>query len=133
MDFKKKLKCSGLKITPQRVAILEKICAMGHPTIEEIYEGILQDYPSISLATIYKNILALCEVGLLNEVKVNLQKQRYEISASEHTHAVCTVCGKIEDVDLKPSYLFKNEKIAKKIKPSHAFAIVYGKCPDCSG
>jgi Fur family peroxide stress response transcriptional regulator len=56
-DIKELLQKSKLKATPQRVAILKSIEKLGHASIEEIYEDIKENFPSISLATIYKNII----------------------------------------------------------------------------
>lgn len=120
-----------MKVTPQRIAILKEIQKMGHPTIEEVYESILKEYPSISLATIYKNIASLCEAGLLKEVKVNMQKQRYEVDCHEHAHLVCTSCGKLEDLTLDLRELLGNQKLMQKIKPDRASITIYGKCRDC--
>ena len=73
MNFEQNLKESGLKITPQRITILQEIYKSGHATVEEIYENILQIHPSISLATIYKNLISMCEAGIINEIKPPLQ------------------------------------------------------------
>lgn len=131
MNFEEGLKQNGLKITPQRVAILKEIERRGHATIEEIYEDILKEYPSISLATIYKNIISLCEADLVKEVKVSLQKQRYEINCGEHAHIVCTECGKLEDVEFNTESLRCDAMITRHIKPSFISVTVYGKCNQC--
>ncbi|WP_051420498.1 Fur family transcriptional regulator [Helicobacter pametensis] len=131
MNFEEGLKQNGLKITPQRVAILKEIQRRGHATIEEIYEDILKEYPSISLATIYKNIISLCEADLVKEVKVSLQKQRYEINCGEHAHIVCTECGKLEDIEFGMESFYHNAMITRYIQPSFVSMTIYGKCNQC--
>lgn len=131
VNFEQDLKKNGLKITPQRITILQEIQKMGHATIEEIYENILRIYPSISLATIYKNILALCEVDILKEVKVSLQKQRYEINDSEHSHLVCHKCGKLEDIVLETQSLFLSKSLPKNFEITSTAVTLYGICQDC--
>ena len=68
-QFTKDLKAKNLKVTPQRIAMLHEIEENGHMDVDELYERIKEFYPSISLATIYKNIGALCEANILREIK----------------------------------------------------------------
>ena len=62
------LKTCGLKATPQRLCILKVLDRHEHPSIEALYEGIKEDYPSISLATVYKNLNTLLDEGVVVEV-----------------------------------------------------------------
>ncbi len=90
------LKTRKLKATPQRLAILEFLNGKTHPTIEEIYEAIKKGFPSISLATIYKNINTLKEMGVVTELNPG-GKAKYDINITPHFHGVCQNCGKIVD------------------------------------
>lgn len=91
------LKEYNLKVTPQRLALLELIEQYGHISIDELYELLIKDFPSLSLATIYKNIIIMQDSGLLKEIKVNDKKSKYELKKCEHIHFICNCCGKIED------------------------------------
>ena len=96
--FEEVLKQNNLKITPQRVAILKEIKKSGHISIEEIYENIKEIHPSISLATIYKNLTSMQEAHIVDEVKLPNQKQRYELVKQPHIHLICEKCGSIMDI-----------------------------------
>ena len=130
MDFEGNLKRGGLKITPQRMAILKEIQKAGHATIEEIYERILEIYPSISLATIYKNLASMCEARILNEIKPPLQKQRYELNHTPHSHLVCQICGNLQDIDLDIQSL-DIQKICKDFEVTNISVALCGICKEC--
>jgi Fur family ferric uptake transcriptional regulator/Fur family peroxide stress response transcriptional regulator len=86
-----------LKATFQRIQILEVIERVGHIAIERIYEEVSRIHTSLSLATIYKNILLMVERGVLTEVPIIGQKSKYEISKADHIHLVCIECGEVVD------------------------------------
>lgn len=131
MNFEQNLKESGLKITPQRITILQEIYKSGHATVEEIYENILQIYPSISLATIYKNLISMCEAGIINEIKPPLQKQRYEINHMPHSHLICQICGFLQDVDIDVEKITKLKDCISDFEVSSMSVSVYGVCKNC--
>ena len=93
------LKEYDLKVTPQRVAIVEELYNNGHMNIDDLYKKLLSKFPSVSLATIYKNINAMVEKVFLSEVKIPNSKSVYELVKTEHAHLVCSCCGYIEDID----------------------------------
>jgi Fur family peroxide stress response transcriptional regulator len=126
------LKEYDLKVTPQRVAIVEELYSNGHMNIDDLYKKLLEKFPSISLATIYKNINAMIEKVFLNEVKIPNAKSVYELVKDEHSHLVCSSCGKIEDVDLDISNLVKEATSSKNYTINQASIIFAGVCTDCS-
>ncbi|RDU71869.1 Fur family transcriptional regulator [Helicobacter brantae] len=130
MDFEGNLKKGGLKITPQRITILKEIQKAGHATVDEIYERILEIYPSISLATIYKNLTSMCEAGILNEIKPPLQKQRYELNHTPHSHLICQICGSLQDIDLDFQSLGL-EGVCRDFEVTNISIALYGICKEC--
>ena len=104
-QFTQDLKAKNLKVTPQRIAILSEIEANGHMDVDELYERIKEFYPSISLATIYKNISALCDANILREIKAPNHKQKYELACDKHIHVACEKCGKFEDLKIDTTKL----------------------------
>ncbi len=98
MDYLQILKDNGLKATPQRIAVLKVLDKHIHPNIDELYEQIKSEYPSVSLATVYKNVNTLQESGLVKEVNVPNGKMRYDIFVEPHIHIVCDKCQKIQDL-----------------------------------
>lgn len=100
MDYIALLKDHGLKVTPQRISVLKVLAGHTHPTIDELYNEIKKESPSISLATVYKNLNTLKDEGLVVEVNIVNQKSRYDIYEKPHIHIVCERCGAVEDIGL---------------------------------
>ncbi|WP_104697992.1 MULTISPECIES: Fur family transcriptional regulator [unclassified Helicobacter] len=130
--FETQLKEKKLKVTPQRIAILKEIHKNGHISIEEIYENIKREYPSISLATIYKNIASMFEANLLREVKIPCHKQRYELAYDKHVHITCEKCGKIEDMHLELEKLIAECSSATGYQINNVSMVFMGICSTCS-
>ncbi|MWV62551.1 transcriptional repressor [Helicobacter saguini] len=131
MNFEKELKAKRLKVTPQRLAILREIESKGHTTIEGIYENILENYPSTSLTTIYKNVTIMCESDILSEVKAPGYKQRYEIKQQKHVHVMCEKCGKLQDLYINYSNLQNECEAMSGYKLDSLSAVFTGVCSEC--
>ncbi|MDM5272003.1 Fur family transcriptional regulator [Sulfurovum sp. zt1-1] len=127
------LKESGLKATFQRMNILETIEKHGHITIDAIYEEVSRIHASLSLATVYKNILLMLEKKVLVEVPVAGQKSKYELKKDDHIHLVCTVCGMVEDKPLISSVdtLIENMTKEENFSLSSEQINLYGICHNC--
>jgi len=97
IDYIELLKTHNLKATFQRINIIEIVDKNGHIDIDGIYEQIKQKLPTISLATVYKNILSMTQSGVLVEVPIVGKKSKYELKKADHIHLVCTECGAVED------------------------------------
>lgn len=95
-----KLKQIGLKVTPQRQAILELLEGnRTHPSAEDIYNEVLKKYPQISFATVYNTLSKLAGAGEIQELDIDPNKKRFDPSLSHHLHFYCRVCRKIYDVE----------------------------------
>lgn len=127
-----KLKQSGLKVTPQRLAIIEFLSEYGHLSIAKMYELVKEKFPSISLATIYKNVNAMIDNGFLKEVKIIGEDSRYELNYGEHSHVVCRECGKVVDIDIETQSLFKEAGKKSNIMVESSSMVFYGICKECS-
>ena len=126
-SLKDLLENSSLKITPQRLAILKELQTKGHASIEEIYSSIKEIFPTISLATIYKNITALQEENIISEITL-FEKSKFEIKKEPHAHFICKKCGLVKDLPLKK--LIKDE-VDKKYPNSQKELYIYGVCKEC--
>ncbi|NPA88409.1 Fur family transcriptional regulator [Caminibacter pacificus] len=126
-NYKILLENSDLKTTPQRLAILKELDSKGHASIEEIYEDIKEMFPSISLATIYKNINALKEEKIISEICLH-QKPKFEITKDPHAHFICKKCGKV--VDIPMDELLRPE-MNEKYSDSEKELYIYGICEEC--
>ena len=123
----------GLKVTSQRLAICTFILSRkDHPTAEQIYQELRNEYPTISLGTIYKTLHLLQELGLIQELGFNEGSVRYDSDMELHINMVCSKCGKISD--------YKAENVEKLwsaiisdlgFKPKGQRIDIYFECNDC--
>ncbi|PLY06126.1 MAG: transcriptional repressor [Arcobacter sp.] len=125
------LKEYNLKVTPQRVAIVEELYKNGHMNVDDLYKNLLKKFPSISLATIYKNVNAMVEKIFLNEVKIPEAKSVYELIKENHSHLVCSLCGGIEDVVLDTSVLEAALSSQSNFKVENTDVVFSGVCSHC--
>lgn len=95
------LRASGHRLTPQRVAIVRELVSRSdHPSVEQLHAAILPDYPTTSLATVYKTIHLLKEHGEVLELGFGELGSRYDGRRPQpHPHLICTACGGITDPD----------------------------------
>jgi len=97
-DFTIKLVEKRLKVTPQRVAILEAIFKLhNHPTAENIIDYIRKNNPNISTATVYKVLDTFVSCGLINRVRTERDIMRYDAILERHHHIYCSDSDRIED------------------------------------
>lgn len=97
-EIRNKLNSKGLKITPQRIAILEAIEKLNnHPTAENIIEYIRRNHPNIATATVYKVLDALAANDLIKKVKTDRDIMRYDAITENHHHLYCAESDRIED------------------------------------
>jgi len=127
------LKAHALKATFQRMTILAAIEERGHLNVDEIYAIVRESHPTLSLATVYKNIITMVEKGVLVEVPISGHKSKYEIRKHAHVHLICRECGAVMDQDLNDVLAEDTQTIAQK----NAFALenaqinLYGTCASC--
>ncbi|WP_029192023.1 peroxide-responsive transcriptional repressor PerR [Paenibacillus elgii] len=129
-----KLKTMGIRMTPQRHAILSYLInTMSHPTADEIYKALSPLFPSMSVATVYNNLKVFIESGLVREMTYGDHSSRFDADLSDHYHALCEECGKLVDFAYKP--LDDLEQAAGEMTgfqvKSHRVE-VYGICSDCA-
>ena len=129
------LKSGGVRMTPQRYAILEYLLGTNrHPTADDIYQALCAQYPSLSVATIYNNLKLFVEAGLVKELTYGDNSSRFDSDLSDHYHAICTRCGTIVDFDHPPVRSVEQaaaERTGFQVQ-GHRME-VYGLCPACAG
>ena len=105
--------------TVQRTLVLETVQRLcSHPTADEIYAEISKICPSISRATIYRNLQQLCESGVIVRREIPGSPDRYDHLTSQHYHARCLLCGKVIDVDMEEEVVMVEQ--AGVVLASHA-------------
>ncbi len=125
------LKENNIKITPQRLSILELLEHYGHMSTKEIFSKIQSKFPSISLATIYKNINFMLEKRLLKEVKLSNLDSKYEIAKEAHAHMVCSKCHHVYDVELNIDAAIERFQKENGFSVESNSVELVGLCPHC--
>ena len=140
-SFKKKLKEKGLKVTNQRLLVLQVLAENKdrHLTAEDIYELVKEDYPEIGLATIYRTVQLLLEMQLVDRINLDDGCVRYEIGEAldgtgkhHHHHLICKTCGKV--LPFKDDLL---DELERHIEEETGFHVLdhelkfYGQCSEC--
>jgi Fur family transcriptional regulator, peroxide stress response regulator len=108
---------NGLKVTPQRIAILEVVLSLeNHPDAETVIDYIRLNYPHVSIGTVYQTLTTLVKKGIISKVKTQNEHMRYDPVKDNHHHLYCSESERIEDFfdkdldDILLKYL-KNKKI----------------------
>ncbi len=119
--------------TVQRASVLQAVRSLrNHPTSADVYEEVRRKHPSISRATVYRNLGVLAERGEVLRVEVPNGADRYDFSNYPHYHAKCRSCGRVFDIDMP-----YHADIADEVSDDHGFAIedhqiiFIGLCADC--
>lgn len=140
-DFKKLLKEKGLKVTRQRLVVLEVLAEnpQEHLTAEEIYERVKVGNPDIGLATVYRTVQLLLELELIERINLDDGFVRYEIGDTQggghhrHHHLICLRCGGV--TAFQKDML---EALETGVQAALGFRVtdhevkLYGICKDCS-
>ncbi len=132
-DFRCRCAGAGLAATHQRFVIYQVLLeSIDHPSPEAVVERVRERIPSVSHATVYKNIHTFVEIGLIREVNLLHQTSRLDANLARHHHLVCESCRKV--VDFYDAGL--DEARAAEPAP-HGFEIrryqveAHGLCPEC--
>ncbi|MCK8601163.1 Fur family transcriptional regulator [Desulfoferrobacter suflitae] len=129
-----KLKAHDCRITPQRLAIL-RILAAGedHPSVEMVHERVKHEFPTTSIATVYKTVHLLKQINEVVEIAFPDWSNRYDGGKPfPHPHVICIRCRKITDPKLG---FLKN--MTAQVAAETGFDIVeyrldfFGICADC--
>ena len=129
-----KLRERNYRITPQRLAILNILALSdGHPSAERVYDQIKEEFPTTSLATVYKTIATLKEMNEVLELGFADDSNRYDGNKPyPHTHLVCVKCRDIIDPEVEDLEILPRQIAQRAVFQlvGHRFDI-YGVCPRC--
>jgi len=125
------LKSHHLTVTPQRLEIVNLFSSYGHLDIDTLYMLLQKNFPSLSLATVYKNVNLMLEKNFISEVQLENKKNVYELIKQAHSHVVCVQCNAILDIFLDTQILF--EEVAKKshFQLETSNIVFNGVCSEC--
>jgi len=128
----RKLKAKGLKLTSQRIAIIEAFAenSLLHPSASTIFEQAKKKKAGISLSTIYYTLNELSKNGIINILEFEKMDNRHEGNMETHIHLICKKCRDIIDIFPK---LFRPEEIVKDIDfdVTDTRFEYYGYCAKC--
>jgi Fur family transcriptional regulator, stress-responsive regulator len=124
----------GLRVTPQRLAVLRAVSDEPHATADVVAERARNEIGSISTQSVYDALASLTEKGLLRRIQPAGSPARYEDRVGDnHHHLICRVCDRMVDVDCaigEPPCLTAAEDHGYDI--DEAEVIYWGRCPDCA-
>ena len=129
----------GQRHTRQRREILERVASAGRPvTVPDLLAG----DDTVSQSSLYRNLVVLVDVGVLQRVAGWGNHDRFELSESlsghHHHHLTCTVCGKVDDITPTPAFEQAMAAESAAIAASSGAVVtghsvdLYGRCPDCA-
>jgi Fur family ferric uptake transcriptional regulator len=127
------LRLRGLRVTPQRIAVLKAVSTDPHVTADAVADTVRTEIGSISIQAVYDALATLTENGLLRRIQPAGSPARYEDRvADNHHHLICRSCDQMVDVDCaigEPPCLTAAEDFGFEI--DEAEVIYWGRCPDC--
>jgi Fe2+ or Zn2+ uptake regulation protein len=100
------LKGAGLKLTPQRIAIVRELAGdLTHPTAQALFERLRSSFPTMSFATVYNTLDTLVHCGLTGALSTGHGSRavRFDPNTEPHHHAVCDACGTVVDIPVDGS------------------------------
>ena len=131
--FIKILRKKEIRMTAQRHATLQFLSLEGnHPTANDVYDHLKNDFPKMSIATVYNNLNFFKEAGILQELAFGEDSTRFDLTETQHYHAVCKQCGKVVDFDYAGLNEMENtvEQLTNFKVDSHDFKVI-GLCQTC--
>ena len=127
------LRENGFKVTPQRLAVYEALASTySHPNAEMLYQMLQPNYPTMSLATVYKTMDIFAGLGLVQVLNVGEDSFRYDAETMSHPHIRCVSCNRVDDVfDVQDEALIKSvtEKSGYHLTGRQLY--FFGRCPEC--
>jgi Fur family peroxide stress response transcriptional regulator len=123
----------GLRITPQRCAVYEKLIrSKNHPTAEQLYQAVKKEFPNVSFDTVNRTLLTFAEIGLVEIVQTKGAPRRFDAIAESHHHFNCVSCGKIVDFHDEE---YDSLKVPKHLEDKFAIfakrVVLTGLCGQC--
>ena len=122
-----------LKHSKQRDAVLNLLKSVySHPTAEWLHTELKKDFPNISLATVYRNLNLLLELGEIMKLDVGDGVDHFDANSDDHCHFICNKCHSVIDINLPSSPLLKSEaESCNDISVSNCSLFLYGNCSNC--
>lgn len=123
-----------LKYSRQREAIKEFLMSRtDHPTADTVYTSIRQEFPNISLGTVYRNLSLLSDIGEILKISTSDGGDRFDANTKPHYHFICTECNSVIDLDMKNiDHINELASVNFGGKITGHTAHFYGTCENCT-
>jgi len=125
-----------LNYSRQRQAIKDYLTfSKDHPTADDVYMDVRQQFPNISLGTIYRNLKLLIDIGEVIKVSNTDGKDRFDGKTEPHNHFQCVECNKVTDLDFDMENIHKINQLAGDSfegEITSSSTMFYGTCGDCT-
>jgi|YelNatPaOPRAMG01_1025707.scaffolds.fasta_scaffold00025_15 Fe2+ or Zn2+ uptake regulation protein len=133
MELRKTFKDFGLRMSKQRIAVLEffEENRKGHFSLNEIYEVISQRNKNISFTSVYRTCKLLEKLGLIRQISFEERHIHYESNLMPHLHYQCLICGKIVEENPEWLRIWENNLNVKDFLITSYRVQVYGICNEC--
>ena len=106
--------------------------AYNHPNAEQIYDTIVSKHPSISRATVYRNLNMLVDEGRVKRVRVLGGPDHFDRTLGKHYHIQCTHCKQVSDIELLSDIVLNSDSLETHGYELESYELVFnGICPDC--
>ena len=129
-DFAKELKSKNIRLSHQRLKVLEYLSQNHiHPTADQIYTSLVKEIPTLSRTTVYSTLGALAEAGMVRVINIEDHEIRYDINVENHGHFKCESCGIIYDFPVDMAHYESEDLKGFKIRDKNVY--FKGICPMC--
>ena len=126
---------AALKYSRQRESIKNYLMTTReHPTADEVYMEVKQEFPNISLGTVYRNLNLLTDIGDAVKISTPNGGDRFDGRLEPHNHFLCTKCGRLLDLELDMQSIDEVNRLAAENFDgviTSSSTLFYGECSDC--
>lgn len=130
-DLLGELKKNNIRLSHQRLKVLEfLVLNQCHPTVDQIYNGLHKDVPTLSKTTVYNTLNSLTEANLVRVINIDDNETRYDINTFNHGHFKCQQCKEIYDFGIDMDSIDMDD--LKGFKTTDKNVYFKGVCPKCS-
>jgi Fur family transcriptional regulator, ferric uptake regulator len=129
------LRSQGMRMTPQRIAIVDEIMTTsGYLTPPKVIERVQARVPGVSAATVYRTLERLEELGVLAHVHLERGMGYHQVARTQHAHLVCSACGAEQEIPrLALQRLERSLERAYGFRPDFSHHPISGLCSRCVG
>lgn len=129
-ELTNELKSKNIRLSHQRLKVLDYLAShLIHPTVDQIYTGLLKEIPTLSKTTVYSTLNALADAGIVRVINIEDNEIRYDIHVEDHGHFKCESCGAIYDFTADIDSLATDDLKHFDIQDKNLY--FKGTCPAC--